>query len=224
MKILLVDDEKSLVEALSVILTHNNYQVEKAYNGQEALDYLETSKFDIVVLDILMPEVNGYQVVKEMRLREDKTPVIFLSAKAEIEDKIKGLDLGADDYLPKPFEAKELLARIRAIIRRNNLQADNVLSLGNTTLNVKKMELYTPKKKIILPSKEFQIMELFLLQPGNVFSSDYILSKITTFDNVRDVSLVWVFISNLRKKLVEIDADIAIKSNRGAGYYLEQID
>lgn len=222
MKLLLVDDEKSLVDALSVILTHANYQVDKAYDGEMTLDFLNVVKYDVIILDIMMPKVDGYTVLKTLRERQDKTPVIILSAKSDTDDKILGLDLGADDYLPKPFEAKELLARIRAVIRRNNLQVNNILTFGNTSLNLQTLELAVGDKKVILPNKQFQIMELFFMKPGHVLSSEYILDKITNFDNIRDVSLVWVFISNLRKRLVELGSDITIKSNRGAGYYIER--
>lgn len=222
MKILLADDEKDLLEGLSTILRMNHYSVDACKDGEEAIILLSEHQYDIVILDIMMPRKDGYEVLKEMRGRGDVTPVIFLTAKSELEDKIKGFDLGADDYLSKPFSSKELIARIKALLRRSSRMEEASLSFGNTILNLGELTISSGKKTERLVNKEFQIMELLMRSPKKVFSSEKIMEQVWPYDSTADISTVWSFISNLRRKLKKIDSDILIKSNRGLGYSLEE--
>jgi two-component system, OmpR family, response regulator ArlR len=224
MKILLADDEKDFVQALSQMLKSNNYSVDCVYNGQDAYDYAMYTQYDAIILDVMMPSLDGFEVAKKLRESNVDIPIMFLSAKGELEDRIKGLDLGGDDYLTKPFQIDELLARLRVIIRRSNKETKNVISYGNLTLNISTYKLICGDKEINLINKEFQIMELFMLQPDKVFSTNLIMEKVWNIDTLSDISTVWVFISNLRKKIDFIGGNVIIKSNRGAGYSLELKD
>lgn len=223
MKVLVADDEKELVNALCAILKKNNYTVDSVYNGQDALDYILFGNYDAVILDIMMPELDGYQVLEKVREKGIKTPVLILTAKGEIDFRVKGLDLGADDYLPKPFEIKELLARLRAIIRRNNTNASNKLIFHGLTLDLASYTLSANGKSIKLANKEFQIMELFMSRPEKLISTESIVSKVWDYDTDVELNVVWVFISGLRKKIAGLDKNIVLKSNRGIGYSLEII-
>lgn len=222
MKILIADDEKELVNALSAILKRNNYSVDAAYNGKDALDYILFGNYDAIILDVMMPKLDGYKVLEKIRNKGIKTPVLMLTAKGEIDAKVKGLDLGADDYLLKPFEIKELLARLRVLIRRNSSSASNVLVYGNLSLDLSTFCLSAHGKSIRLSNKEFQIMELLLSKPGKLVSTETILEKVWNYDADIELNVVWVFISGLRKKIASLDDTIALKSNRGTGYSLEQ--
>lgn len=219
MRILLAEDDKSLSNAICTILKYNNYSVDAVYDGQEALDYLESNIYDAVVLDLMMPKVDGISVLKQLRRNKNNIPVLILTAKSEVEDKVLGLDCGADDYLTKPFATNELLARIRAITRRSESFNDNSLTLGNTKLNRTTFELSTPTNTILLTSKEFQIMEMLLLNHNQIVQSESLLDKIWAYEG--DISIVWSYISYLRKKLVILNADITIKAIRNIGYKLE---
>lgn len=219
MRILLAEDDKSLSNAICTILKYNNYSVDAVYDGQEALDYLESNIYDAVVLDLMMPKVDGISVLKQLRRNKNNIPVLILTAKSEVEDKVLGLDCGADDYLTKPFATNELLARIRAITRRSESFNDNSLTLGNTKLNRTTFELSTPTNTILLTSKEFQIMEMLLLNHNQIVQSESLLDKIWAYEG--DISIVWSYISYLRKKLVILNADINIKAIRNIGYKLE---
>lgn len=222
MKILLADDEKDLLDGLSTILKMNHYAVDCCHDGEEAIALLSLYSYDVVILDIMMPKKDGYEVLKTMRDRGDQTPVIFLTAKSELDDKIKGFDLGADDYLGKPFSGKELLARIKALLRRSSRMEGFVLSFGNTILDTSDFSIRNGEKKDPLVNKEFQIMELLISSPKKVFSSEKIMEHVWPYDSLADISTVWSFISNLRRKLKKIDSNILIKSNRGLGYSLEE--
>ena len=162
MRILLAEDEKMLSKALVTILKRNNYAVDAVFDGQEAIDQLLTMEYDGVILDVMMPKKDGVEVLREFRQHNKQTPVLMLTAKAEIEDRVMALDGGADDYLPKPFDMQELLARIRAMLRRSGGVADNLLSIGNLTLNRSTFELSTPKGSYRLNSKEFQMLEMLM--------------------------------------------------------------
>lgn len=222
MRLLLVDDEKDFVNALKEILTANYYTVETAYDGKTALDYLESEKFDCLLLDIMMPELDGYQVLKTLRNRNDFTPVIFLSAKNDVDDKIKGLDLGGDDYLSKPFSSKELLARLKALLRRKDgLNETKTISFGDLVLNGDNFSLSIEKKKERLSAKEYQILELFFRHPDRIISAEKILKEAWEIESYQDISSVWVYISNLRKKLQNLRSDVELTSVRGLGYHLE---
>jgi DNA-binding response OmpR family regulator len=224
MRLLLAEDERALSNALVTILKHNNYSVDAVYNGQDAVDYLSTNLYDGVILDIMMPKKDGITVLKEIRAAGNQIPVLMLTAKSEIDDKVVGLDNGADDYLTKPFATKELLARLRSILRRNTPQTDNVLVFGNTGLNRTTYELFVGDNKIKLGHKEFQMMEMLMVTPGAVISAEKFMEKIWGYDSDAEMSIVWVYLSYLRKKLVSLSADIQIKVNRNIGYSLEKIN
>lgn len=219
MRILLAEDDRSLSNAICTILKYNNYSVDAVYDGQEALDYLDSNIYDAVVLDLMMPKVDGISVLKQLRKNRNNIPVLILTAKSEIEDKVFGLDCGADDYLTKPFATSELLARLRAITRRSESFSDNSLTLGNTKLNRTTFELSTQTNSILLTSKEFQIMEILFLNHNQIVQSERLLDKIWGYEG--DISIVWSYISYLRKKLNDLDANVTIKAIRNIGYKLE---
>ncbi len=223
MRLLLAEDEKSLSRALTAILERNNYSVDAVYDGQEALDYLECGQYDGVILDIMMPKVDGITVLKTIREKGNQIPVLMLTAKAEVDDKVEGLDSGANDYLTKPFQSKELLARIRAMTRNGTIQLSSLLKMGNVTLDQAKFELSTPSGSVHLANKEFQMLELLMSNPHRLISSEHFLEKIWGCDSDAELNVVWVYISYLRKKLSALKADIQIKASRNAGYSLEEI-
>ena len=225
MRLLLAEDEKALSKALTVLLKHNNYSVDAVYNGQEALEYLEADIYDGVILDIMMPKVDGLTVLKTIREKGNTVPVILLTAKSDLNDKITGLDYGADDYLAKPFATQELLARIRAITRRRDGQMDGVtLSYNGVQLKRLTFELSYQGKSVKLNNKEFQMAEMFIGSPGRVYSVDYFMDRVWGFDSEAEMNVVWVYISYLRKKIKEIGAPLKITANRNVGYYLERAD
>ena len=221
MRLLLAEDEKSLSRALVKILEHGNYSVDAVYDGEEALDYLEAGNYDGVILDIMMPKVDGLTVLKTIRQKGSRIPVLMLTAKAEIDDRVAGLDLGANDYLTKPFAPPELLARIRAMTRTQVEQTDSVLRLGNIQLDTSSYELSSPSGSFRLANKEFQMMELLLRNPRQLIPTERFLEKIWGYDSDAEINVVWVYISYLRKKLSALDADVSIKAARNAGYSLE---
>ncbi len=222
MKLLLAEDEKELSHALVAILKHKGYTVDAVYNGTDALDYCLTAEYDGIILDIMMPGLMGTDVLKSIREKGISTPVLFLTAKSEIDDRILGLDLGADDYLTKPFDTGELLARIRAMTRRKADYAPSNLNFGNLTLNRSGFELSVPgQDPIRLAGREFQMLEMLMENPGRVISADTFMDRIWS-DGEADINVVWVYISNLRKKLVSLKADCEIKASRGVGYFLSE--
>lgn len=223
MRLLLAEDEKALSKALTAILERNNYSVDAVYDGQAALEYLKTGNYDGVILDIMMPKVDGITVLKEIRRRGNLIPVILLTAKSEVDDKVAGLDAGANDYLAKPFHSKELLARIRAMTRTQTAQASSKLQAGNVTLDRATFELSTPTGSLRLANKEFQMMEMLMSNPSHLISSERFMEKIWGYDSEAEINVVWVYISYLRKKLSSLHADIQIKATRNAGYSLEEI-
>ena len=224
MRILLAEDEKMLSKALVTILKRNNYAVDAVFDGQEAIDQLLTMEYDGVILDVMMPKKDGVEVLREFRQHNKQTPVLMLTAKAEIEDRVTALDGGADDYLPKPFDMQELLARIRAMLRRSGGVADNLLSIGNLTLNRSTFELSTPKGSYRLNSKEFQMLEMLMINQGKVLSVDKFIDKIWGLEEDTEISVVWTYISYLRKKLTSIASCYNIKAIRNLGYVLEKVD
>ena len=218
MKLLLADDEKELSNALVAILKHSNYTVDAVYNGTDALDYALTGDYDGIILDIMMPGMDGMEVLKQIRAKGLSTPVLFLTARTEVDDRIKGLDLGADDYLPKPFDMGELLARVRAMLRRKEDFAPSNLTCGNLSLDRAGFEISTPgHEKIRLAGREFQMLEMLMTSPGRIISVDSFMEHIWA-DGEADVNVVWVYISNLRKKLTSLEATCEIKASRGLGY------
>lgn len=224
MRLLLAEDEKPLSRAVTAILEKNRYTVDAAYDGAEALDYIKSESYDGIILDIMMPKLDGFEVLKKIRKSGIITPVLFLTAKSEIEDKVEGLDLGANDYLTKPFDARELLARIRSMTRPAAAAGSSVLVCGNTELDRSTFILSGPKGECMLGNKEFQIMELMMSRPKQLMSSEQFIERAWGYDDAADVSVVWVNISNLRKKLAGVGSDIHIKASRNAGYSLEIID
>ena len=221
MRLLYAEDEKSLARAVSTILTRNNYAVDVVHDGQSALDYLATENYDGAILDVMMPKLDGIEVLRRMRARGDSTPVLLLTAKAEIDDRVTGLDSGANDYLTKPFDMKELLARIRAMTRVLSVQPDKTLRFGAVTLDCAGYELGGPDGSCKLAGKEFQMMEMLMRSPRQLISTETFMDRIWGFDSEAELNIVWVYISMLRKKLKSIGADIGIKAQRGLGYCLE---
>lgn len=224
MRLLLAEDEKELSEALTAILKHNNYSVDAVDNGIDAYDYLGGDNYDGAILDIMMPGMDGITVLKRIREEGNQVPVLILTAKSEIDDRVLGLDSGADDYLSKPFAAKELLARIRAITRRRTESISSVLKCGNISLDCASLELSSAKDTYRLPNKEYQMMEMLMSNPGQIIPPERFMEKIWGYDSEVEVNVVWVHISYLRKKLAALGADIRIKAVRGRGYSLEECD
>lgn len=222
MKLLLVEDSLQLNKALSTVLKRNSFVVDSAFDGEEALIFLDQYKYDIVILDIMLPKVNGLEVLKRARSKKINTPIIMLTAKSTTEDKITGLDLGADDYLPKPFVVDELLARIRALLRRKPAYDEaEVLSFGDLELDINTLVLSTKDDKVTLMNKEMQIMTLLMKAKGNVVSLETISKNAWDIESYSTSENVWVFISYLRKKIEKIKSNVKIKSIRYQGYYLE---
>ncbi len=223
MKLLLVDDEKMLSKPLSIVLKKNNYLVDCAYDGEQALDYLNVCEYDAIILDVMMPKLDGISTLKEIRSRGIKTPVIMLTAKSQIEDKLNGLDNGADDYLTKPFSSLELLARLRTIIRREHDTKTSVYSFNGLELDPQTFKIRYKDKEETLSSKEYQVMACFMVNPAKVVTQDYILERIYGLED-GDITTIWVYISYLRKKLNKIESPIIIKAIRNTGYILEKKD
>ncbi len=223
MRLLLAEDEKDLSKALCAVLKHNNYSVDPVFNGQDALDYGLCENYDAIILDIMMPKKNGLEVLSELRKQGIDTPVIILTAKSETEDKILGLDTGADDYLTKPFSMGELLARIRALTRRKSEFSPNLLTTGNLSLNRETFELSVGEKSIRLGNKEFQMIELLMNSPGRLISTEQFMERIWGYETEAEINVVWVYISYLRKKLTTLGANVEIKAVRGVGYTLEEV-
>ncbi len=223
MRILLAEDEKALAKAIVKIFEKNNYSADAVYDGEEALAYIESGNYDVAVLDIMMPKLDGISVLKKVRALGNRIPILMLTAKSEIEDRVLGLDSGANDYLPKPFDTRELLARIRAITRTKE-ETDTKLDFGNITLDRATFELSSPTGSFRLANKEYQMMEYFLSNPRRIISAEQFMEKIWGYDSDAEINVVWVYISYLRKKLTALGADIAIKASRNAGYSLEVCD
>lgn len=220
MRLLLAEDEKSLSRALTKILEASHYSVDAAYNGEEALDFLAVSSYDAVILDLMMPKVDGLTVLRTMRGKNDLTPVLILTAKSEVDDKVLGLDLGANDYLTKPFDPKELLARIRAVTRVQTKNASSILSFGDVTLSQTNYELSCGENVLRLANKEFQLMELLMDHPNQVLSTEQIFERIWGLDSDAETSIIWVYISYLRRKLKTLESHVQIKATRNVGYSL----
>ena len=223
MRLLLAEDERALSKALAIILERSNYSVDTVYDGEAALEYLAADNYDGVILDIMMPKKDDITVLKELRSRGSKIPVLILTAKSEVDDKVLGLDSGANDYLTKPFHSRELLARIRAMTRAQSSQTSSVLQMGNITMDQRTYELSSPTGSFRLANREFQILELLMQNPGNLISAERLMEKIWGYDSETEISVVWVYISYLRKKLSALGANIQIRATRNVGYCLEEI-
>lgn len=221
MRLLYAEDEKSMSEAVVDILTYHKYTVDAVYDGEEALNYALAGQYDGIILDIMMPKKNGFEVLKTLRQKGVGTPVLLLTAKAEVEDRIAGLDMGADDYLPKPFAMGELLARVRAMLRRRETFTPDILKCGNISLNRQNYELSSEGQNFVLPKLEYQLMEVLMLNRGVYLSSEDLLVRVWGYDTDAGLGTVWVYISYLRKRLAALDANIAITARRNVGYMLE---
>ncbi|WP_122640096.1 response regulator transcription factor [Romboutsia sp. Marseille-P6047] len=223
MKLLLVEDEVQLSEALSQILIKNKYSVDAVYDGEDGLNYGLTDIYDIIILDIMLPKLNGLQILKILRKKGISTPIILLTAKDSIDDKVTGLDLGADDYLSKPFSTEELLARLRALTRRRGeIINDNILEFGDIRLNLSTYDLESGENSITLTLKEFEILNYFMQRPKSIVSKDDLITKLWGFDSEADHNNIEVYISFIRKKLTYINSNVKIATIRRVGYKLEE--
>lgn len=222
MRILLAEDEIPLAKAIVRILERNHYSADAVHDGLDALTYIENGSYDLVLLDIMMPKMDGITVLKRIREQGNSVPVILLTAKSEIDDKVYGLDSGANDYITKPFDTKELLARIRVLTRGQHL-TDSKLQFGNIALDRTTFTLSSPSGSFRLANKEFQMMDLMISNPGCLISSERFMEKIWGYETNTEINVVWVYISYLRKKLNAINADVQIRSIRNAGYTLEEM-
>lgn len=225
MRILIVEDEKQLSEALGAILEKHNYIVDRVFNGEDGLDYILSNIYDLVILDIMLPLMNGLDVLKKARKEGIECPIILLTAKGEVSDKVAGLDCGADDYLPKPFYTEELLARIRALSRRKGeVINENELSFGDISLNVETLELSTSLNSVKLTAKEFGLLELLINRKGSVINKDDIINKLWGFESEAEHNNVEVYVTFLRRKLTFLKSKVTIKAIRNMGYLLEYKD
>lgn len=221
MRLLIVEDEVHLAQALQEILEKQGYAVDAVYDGKDGLDYAKTGVYDLIILDIMLPKINGIQILRSLRKEKTSKPILMLTARDEIEDKVNGLDSGADDYLTKPFSTEELLARVRALLRRKGEVINELLSFGDISLNIKKNTLECVDETVKLPLKEFQIMEMLIYNPEQILSKEHIIDKIWGGDSDAEYNNVEVYISFLRKKLMCIGAITEIRTARGIGYALE---
>lgn len=224
MRILLAEDERSLSKAITAILTKNNFSVDPVYDGEEALRYMKTGEYDAAIFDIMMPKMDGITLLKTIRRSGDLTPVLMLTAKSTVDDKVEGLDSGANDYLTKPFDSKELLARLRAMTRVQATKGNNVLRFGDLTLDRTTCDLQGPTDTVKLSGKEYQMMEYLMNNPGILISADRFMDRFWGIDSDADISVVWTFLSYLRKKLQAIGSATVIRAYRGQGYALEEKD
>ncbi len=222
MKLLYAEDEVSMSEAVTDILTYHNYIVDAVYDGEEALDYARTGEYDGMILDIMMPKENGFEVLKQLRKEGCRTPILLLTARGDVADRIQGLDLGADDYLPKPFAMDELLARVRAMLRRREAFVPDILTCGDVSLNQQSFELSGNGRSFVLPKLEYRMMEVLMQNQRCYLSSEALLVKVWGYDTEAEVGTVWVYISYLRKRLAKLSNKVEIKVKRNIGYTLEE--
>ena len=221
MKLLYAEDEPAMSEAVVDILSYHNYTVDAVYDGADALYYAEHEAYDGIILDIMMPKMSGLEVLRRLRAEGVGTPVLLLTAKGQVEDRIEGLDTGADDYLPKPFAMGELLARVRAMLRRREEFTPDILRCGDLALNLQSYELSCGERKALLPKLEYQMMELLMLNKGIYLSTEDLLTKVWGYDTEADIGVVWVYISYLRKRLSALGSTVQLKAKRNIGYTLE---
>ncbi len=220
MRVLIAEDEVEIAKALKVMLEKSKFSVDIVHNGVDALDFISSIPYDAIVLDIMMPGMSGLEVLQKARANGVTTPVLFLTAKGSLEDRVSGLDAGADDYLPKPFASAELIARVKALTRRSDTYAPVVLQLGNISLDCNCYELRNEHKTVHLNNKEYQMMELFMRHPHQIFSSEHLMEKIWGVNSESEIDVVWTYVGFLRRKLKQLDANIGIKTVRGAGFLL----
>lgn len=224
MKLLYAEDERSMSEAVVDILSYHKYIVDAVYNGTDALAFAQAERYDGIILDIMMPGLSGLEVLRRLRAAGCRTPVLLLTAKAEVEDQIQGLDLGADDYLPKPFAMGELLARVRAMLRRREAYTPDVLSFGDLTLDRRSNELSAAGGAVTLTRLEYRMMEALMLNRGIYLSTEELLVKTWGYESEAEQGAVWVYVSTLRKRLGAVGSGVRIQARRGVGYRLEAPD
>lgn len=222
MRLLVADDDKDIARALTALFEHNHYSVDTVSDGTDACTYALEGNYDGIVLDIMMPGMDGLEVLQCLRTKGVKTPILLLTAKGDIEDRVSGLDAGADDYLPKPFAASELLARVRAMLRRKENYRTDILEFEGMTLDLSTFEVSFHGSSLRLVSREFQMLQLLMQSPGAIVSTEQFMERIWGWDSDVEVSIVWVYISNLRKKIDKLGAPAGIKAIRGVGYCMEK--
>lgn len=220
MKLLYAEDEPAMSEAVVDVLQYYHYQVDAVFDGKEALEYAHMAQYDGIILDIMMPQIDGLEVLRQLRAEGCRTPVLLLTAKADVEDRIEGLDMGADDYLPKPFVMGELMARIRAMLRRREEFTPDILACGDLCLNRGNYELSANGHSFVLPKLEYQLMEVLMLNKGIYLSSEDLLVKVWGYDTEAEVGVVWVYISYLRKRMAALGSAVRIAAKRNIGYML----
>lgn len=223
MRILVADDEPEMTMVLESLLKREHYSVDVVHNGQDALDYGLAENYDCLILDIMMPRLDGIQVLQSLRAKNVTTPVLLLTAKSQVEDRVIGLDSGADDYLPKPFDNREFMARVRALTRRGEEYTPKILTVGNITLDCSTFELKGASACIRLGNKEFQMLEMLMRQTGRLISTEQFMERIWGYDSLAEINVVWAYISYLRRKLEAVDANVRITARRGQGYLLEEM-
>ena len=221
MRLLIAEDDKTTADTLARRLKDEHYAVDVCCDGDEAWAYLESAEYDVAVLDIMMPGLDGLQVLKKLRENGISTPVLLLTAKGEVEDRVAGLDCGADDYLPKPFDVREFLARVRSLTRRGGTFTPQILTVGNISLNRSTFELSSGGTAVRLGNKEFQMMELLMRRQGQFISTEQFMERIWGYECDSEINVVWAYISYLRRRLASLGADVKITASRGRGYMLE---
>lgn len=224
MRLLIAEDELDLAEALTVFFQKNHFSVDAVNDGADAYEYASSGEYDAIILDVMMPKMNGIDVLRRLRAEGIKTPVMMLTAKGMKDDRITGFNAGADDYLPKPFEPDELICRVRAMLRRSDNYRPSALEFGYVTLDPSTGLLACSGRSVRLSGREYQVMELFMRSPNIVFSADKIMERVWGWDSDAEINVIWVHISNLRKKLRSIGSKITIRAVRGLGYALEESD
>ena len=222
MRLLIAEDELDLAEALTVFFQKNHFSVDAVNDGADAYEYASSGEYDAIILDIMMPKMNGIDVLRRLRAEGIKTPVMMLTAKGMKDDRITGFNAGADDYLPKPFEPNELICRVRAMLRRGENYRPSALSFGDLSLDPSNGLLSCADRSVRLSGREYQVMELFMRSPNVVFSADKIMERVWGWDSDAEINVIWVHISNLRKKLRSIGSEITVRAVRGLGYALEE--
>jgi len=223
MKLLIAEDNKDISKALVVLFEKQGYSVEAVFHGNDALDYAEFGNYDGIILDIMMPGMDGIEVLRCLRQKKITTPVLMLTAKGELNDRVLGLDAGADDYLPKPFAAAELISRVRAMLRRRSDYHPDILEIKGVALNKGSLELSFQNQTIRLVNREFQVLEILMENMGQIITTDSFMERVWGWDSEVEVNVVWVTISNLRKKFTALNAPLSIRAVRGVGYILEEL-
>jgi len=221
-RILVADDEPEMTMVLKALLRREHYSVDVVDNGQDALDYGLAENYDCLILDIMMPKLDGIQVLQALRANNVATPVLLLTAKGQVEDRVAGLDSGADDYLPKPFDNREFIARVRALTRRGGEYTPSVLTAGNVSLDCSTFELKCGETAVRLGNKEFQMLELLMRQKERLISTEQFMEHIWGYDSDAEINVVWAYVSYLRRKLEAVGANVRVSARRGQGYLLEE--